>query len=74
MPATDHYDALYQSFRWMIPEDCNIAQLCCGRWSDDPERIAIVVDDPLNGHREVSYANLQRDANRLSHVLHSLGV
>jgi acetyl-CoA synthetase len=74
MPATDHYDALYQSFRWMIPEDCNIAQLCCGRWSDDSERIAIVVDDPLNGHREVSYANLQRDANRLSHVLHSLGV
>ena len=74
MPATDHYDALYQSFRWMIPENCNIAQLCCGRWSDDSERIAIVVDDPLNGHREVSYANLQRDANRLSHVLHSLGV
>ena len=74
MPATDHYDALYQSFRWMIPEDCNIAQLCCGRWSDDPERIAIVVDDPLNGHREVSYANLQHDANRLSHVLRSLGV
>ena len=74
MPATDHYDALYQSFRWMIPEDCNIAQLCCGRWSDDPERIAIVVDDPLNGHREVSYAHLQRDANRLSHVLRSLGV
>jgi acetyl-CoA synthetase len=74
MPATDHYDALYQSFQWMIPEDCNIAQLCCGRWSDDPERIAIVVDDPLNGHREVSYANLQHDANRLSHVLRSLGV
>jgi acetyl-CoA synthetase len=74
MPATDHYDALYQSFRWMIPEDCNIAQLCCGRWSDDPERIAIVVDDPLNGHREVSYADLQHDANRLSHVLRSLGV
>jgi acetyl-CoA synthetase len=74
MPATDHYDALYQSFQWMIPEDCNIAQLCCGRWSDDPERIAIVVDDPLNGHREVSYAHLQHDANRLSHVLRSLGV
>ncbi len=74
MPATDHYDALYQSFRWMIPEDCNIAHLCCGRWSDDPERIAIVVDDALNGHREVSYASLQRDANRLSHVLRSLGV
>ena len=74
MPATDHYDALYQSFRWMIPENCNIAQLCCGRWSDDPERIAIVVDDPLNGHREVSYADLQHDANRLSHVLRSLGV
>jgi acetyl-CoA synthetase len=33
-----------------------------------------VVDDPLNGHREVSYAHLQRDANRLSHVLRSLGV
>ena len=77
MPAVDHYDSLYQSFRWLVPEDCNIAQLCCGRWAAQPEhaqRSAIVVDDAIDGPRTISYAMLQRDANRLSHVLRSLGV
>lgn len=77
MPAVDHYDSLYQSFRWLVPEDCNIAQLCCGRWAAHPEhaqRSAIVVDDAIDGPRTISYAMLQRDANRLSHVLRSLGV
>ncbi|MFM8463453.1 MAG: acyl-CoA synthetase [Burkholderiaceae bacterium] len=77
MPPIDQYQALYQSFRWLVPEPCNIAELCCGRWARHPEyaeRAAIVVDDATHGHRTISYAELQRDANRLSHVLRSLGV
>ncbi len=70
----DHYDALYRDFRWHVPEDFNIAQACCTRWAGDPDRIAIIVDDPYEGDREVSYAELQRDANRLSNVLRALGV
>ncbi len=75
-PATpaDHYDALYREFRWHVPPDFNIAHACCTRWANDPERIAIIVDDADDGERRVSYAELQRDANRLSNVLRSLGV
>ncbi len=72
--CADHYDTLYRDFRWHVPEDFNIAQACCTRWADDPDRIAIIVDDPDDGDRQVSFAELQRDANRLSNVLRSLGV
>ncbi|NCV85357.1 MAG: AMP-binding protein [Oxalobacteraceae bacterium] len=77
MAAVDHYDTLYQSFRWWVPDNCNIAELCCGRWARHPEhthRVAIVVDDADHEHQAITYAMLQQDANRLSHVLRSLGV
>ncbi len=70
----DHYGTLYRDFRWHVPDDFNIAQACCTRWADDPDRIAIIVDDPDDGDRQVSFAELQRDANRLSNVLRALGV
>ena len=56
---TDHYDTLYRDFRWHVPEDFNIAQWCCARWADEPERIAILVDDEIAGHRSITYAELQ---------------
>lgn len=71
---TDHYDTLYRDFRWHVPEDFNIAQWCCARWADEPERIAILVDDEIAGHRSITYAELQREANRLSNLLKSLRV
>ena len=70
----DRYDALYREFRWQVPADFNIAQACCARWANDPDRIAIMVDDPEHGDYSVSYADLQRDANRLANVLRTLGV
>lgn len=70
--AQDNYAQLYNEFRWLLPDDFNIAQLCCRRWADDPDRIAIHVDDEVEGDRSVSYAELQQQANRLSNVLRSL--
>ncbi len=72
--ATDQYDTLYSEFRWHVPQDFNIAQWCCTRWASDPDRGAIYVDDPIAGHRVVTYAELQREANRLSNLLQSLQV
>ena len=69
----DEYAALYGTYRWQVAEDFNIAELCCGRWASDPERVAIFFDD-TQGDRVVTYAQLQQDANRLSHVLRELGV
>lgn len=70
----DRHTQPYSEFRWLLPDDFNIAQLCCRRWADDPERIAIYVDDPDEGDRSVTYAELQQQSNRLSNVLHSLQV
>lgn len=72
--AGDSYASLYDDFQWLMPDDFNIAELCCRRWSSDPQRIAILVDDAPDGGHAVTYAQLQRDANRLSHLLRSLGV
>ncbi len=70
----DRHAQLYGEFRWLLPDDFNIAQLCCRRWADDPGRIAIHVDDEIDGDRSVTYAGLQQQADRLSNVLSSLQV
>lgn len=72
--AADYYEALYNDYRWHVPADFNIAHWCCARWAQDPERIAIYVDDEIEGDRTVSYAELQCEANRLSHLFGELGV
>jgi acetyl-CoA synthetase len=69
----DAYANLYETYRWQVPTDFNITELCCSRWASDPDRVAIFFDD-LHGDRVVTYAQLQQDANRLCHVLQGLGV
>ncbi len=72
--SSDQYQQLYEQFRWQVPEDFNIAEVCCSRWASDPQRVAIYYDDENGGDQILTYAQLQRDANRLSHVLRGLGV
>ena len=70
----DRHAQLYGEFRWQLPEDFNIAQLCCRRWAADDKRVAIHFDDDSEGDRTVTYAELLKDANRLSNVLRHLQV
>lgn len=74
LATPDNYNRLYSDFHWLLPDDFNIARLCCRRWAGDPSRIAILDDDATAGDQAVTYAQLQRDADRLSNVLRSLGV
>jgi acetyl-CoA synthetase len=73
-PAADQYQALYQNFRWQVPDDFNIAQACCTRWADDPARIAIYYESEDGEQHVLSYARMQEEANRLSNLLRSLGL
>jgi acetyl-CoA synthetase len=79
LPATrrDDYRALYESFRWEIPEFFNLAEACCGRWARDPatmDRIAVFTEHE-DGRRDAwSYAHIQAEANRLSAALRATGV
>ena len=73
----DKYEALHRQFRWAVPAQFNIAEVCCRRWAqagDAAQRIAVLADGPGQQPRAYSYAELQQQANRLSHALAGLGV
>ena len=71
----DHYDALYQGFRWPQLREFNWFEACCARWArDTPDAMALHCE---NEHGDVvrhSYAALHTDALRLAAALAALGV
>jgi acetyl-CoA synthetase len=74
-PAVDRYAALHASFRWLVPPQFNIAEACCARWArDTPTAPAIHYEHENGGAVSRTYAELQREANRLSHALVRMGV
>src|SRR5215207_795058 len=70
----DKYRALYDTFRWNVPREFNIAEVCCRRWSQETTRIALHYEDESGAVASFTYAALQADANRLSNALRALGV
>ncbi len=75
MTATaNDYEALHEDFRWQVPERFNIAQACCARWADGPERTAIIFDAGNGEVRRFNYEELDRAADRLADALAGLGV
>lgn len=71
---TDRYTEIYAQFRWQVPHEFNIAWHCCGRWANDPTRVALYHEDEHGATSQLTYAELQQQANRLSNVLAELGV
>ncbi len=70
----DDYRALYEGFRWHVPSEFNIAEVCGRRWSQETSRIALHYEDEGGMRASFTFAAMQSDANRLSHVLRRLGV
>lgn len=73
----DNYHAMHGSFGWQVPGHFNIAQACCGRWAQAPgaqARVAIRAHGARGAAATLSYAQLQREANRMSNLLAGLGV
>ena len=71
------YAALHSSFGWHVPEHFNMAQACSQRWaaqSDATKRVAVRAYSMGAGSTFHTYSELQAQANRLSHVLRTLGV
>jgi len=76
------YARLHQQFCWQVPRYFNMAQWCCARWASAPDatqRVAVRVyslgDRGARGQEHHhSYADLQAQAQRLSHVLAAQGV
>jgi acetyl-CoA synthetase len=70
----DQYRSLYGNFRWHVPREFNIAEVCCRRWSQETSRIALHYEDERGNGASYTYSALQSDANRLSNALRALGV
>jgi len=77
MPArlATSYDRLHDGFRWKVPRRFNIADVCCARWArETPEAPAVFYEHENGQTLHCNYAELQAQANRLSHALQRLGV
>jgi acetyl-CoA synthetase len=73
-PMRDQYRSLYDNFRWHVPREFNIAEVCCRRWSQETSRIALHYEDDSGAVASYTFGALQADANRLSNALSALGV
>ncbi|MBL8288257.1 MAG: AMP-binding protein [Rubrivivax sp.] len=76
-PDADAYAALHAGFRWHVPPTFNIGQACCGRWArraGGERHVSIAWGNEAGASGTLSYAELQRDADRLAAALARLGV
>jgi acetyl-CoA synthetase len=74
----DQYADLHGNFRWQVPEDFNIAEVCCTRWAKEtPSAVAIREHETgktLAKSKAYTYLELQQAANHLSQKLVDLVV
>ena len=76
-PALNAYDAIHAGFRWKVPRQFNMAEVCSRRWAaraSTARQVAVVADAPDQAPRQHTYGELQAAANRLSNGLRLLGV
>ena len=72
--AAKSHAELHDTFRWNVPARYNMARECCGRWAEDRARFALYYEDEAGATSAWSFWDIQTAANRLSNVLHALGV
>ncbi|MFC7459049.1 acyl-CoA synthetase [Hydrogenophaga defluvii] len=73
----DHHAHLHANFRWQVPAQFNMAEVCCRRWAATPalgRETALIAEGPNAPARHHSRAELAEAANRLSNLLRGLGV
>jgi acetyl-CoA synthetase len=76
-PQRDDYLDMHRQFRWHVPREFNMADVCMRRWSATPEtarRTAIIEHRSTGAAVRYSYGQLQQAADCLSLALLDLGV
>lgn len=72
-PGAD-YGSLRQEFSWSLPGRFNIAHAVCGKWANEPDKVAIIYKPPEGPAREVTFGELETASNRVAGMLRSAGV
>src|SRR5437660_1295102 len=71
---TDRYREICAAHRWRVPAEFNIAHAVCGRYADEPGRLAMLWEDETGATAAYTFRDLQERANRLSNALVARGV
>lgn len=72
---TPSYEVLEREFQWYVPQHFNIAEAVCSRHARSaPQSPAVIEDHPQDGHRVVSFAELESRSNRLAMGLRQRGI
>ena len=75
LPISRDYQSLYQQFEWVIPKRFNIAEAISSRWANEkPDATAIVHKQDDGTVRYVSFAEMDRLANKIANFLKARGV
>jgi|TARA_B110000967_G_scaffold152470_1_gene156694 acetyl-CoA synthetase len=73
LPKTKTYDGCYDAFKWDIPEHFNIASAVCDRHAKIcPHKVAVIYESAIGAVQELTFSQLQRNANQLANVLSDL--
>jgi acetyl-CoA synthetase len=75
--SVDAYGTLHDGFSWQVPDQFNIADVCCTRWAagaTTARRVAVAWQHEDGRRGSLSFGQLQAKANRLANVLRGLGV
>lgn len=74
MTSHPSYEELYASFRWNIPARYNMATDVCDRHAADPAKLAMIVEERDGTVRNITFREVQGEANRMANLLVSLGL
>lgn len=73
LERTSSYEALYETFRWRVPERYNIAVDACEKWAAE-DRLALI-DVKADGRAQrYSFRDLSQLSNRLANALEAQGL
>ncbi len=68
------YAELKATFRHQIPDRFNIGVDACDRHAGDPDKLALIYEDPDGAVRRYTFAELQKLSNRLANAFTALGI
>ena len=74
LPEMRDYRAVYEAFRWDLPESFNFGGDVVDAWAAGPERPALIWCDAAGAERRYSFADIARLSARFANLLSARGI
>jgi acetyl-CoA synthetase len=68
------YDAVYNTFKWQIPEFYNIGVDICDKWADQGQRLALIYEDENGRVDRYTFRDLKNLSNKLANGLQAANI